>query len=88
MACLRKSSRILLLFLLIGAVGAAMGCRRRAAEVAEYHDPHPLPAEPSVIAVENRPAATAGGLSWVRRQNPRTFNAMMANESRRTTSPS
>ncbi len=75
----RKSSRILLLFLLIGAVGAEMGCRRRAAEVAEYQDPHPLPAEPFVRKVQT-PGRYGGRFVLGQTQNPRTFNAMMANE--------
>jgi len=31
------------------ATAAFSGCRRRAAEVTEYTDPHPLPVEPLVV---------------------------------------
>ena len=48
MTRMRTSSRILLLLLLIGAFGSEIGCRRRAADVVEYQDPHPLPEEPLV----------------------------------------
>ena len=58
---------------------ASSGCRRRAADAVEYSDPHPLPAEPAIYE-----AASSGryGGRFVLGQisNPRTFNAMMANE--------
>ena len=73
------SSRILLLLLLIGAISATGGCRRRAAEVAEYHDPHPLPAEPKV-SPSKTPGRYGGRFILGQVSNPRTFNAMMANE--------
>ena len=56
-----------------------MGCRRRAAEVAEYQDPHPLPAEPRVATVKT-PGRYGGRFVLGQTSNPRTFNAMMANE--------
>jgi peptide/nickel transport system substrate-binding protein len=54
-------------------------CRRRAAESVEYSDPHPLPAEPAVIET---PSIGRHGGRFVLGQisNPRTFNALMANE--------
>ena len=57
----------------------AAGCRRRAAEVSEYNDPHPLPEEPLVI---DAPSIGRHGGRFVfgSIQNPRTFNAIMANE--------
>ena len=45
---LPATGRMLLLVVLMSAVALA-GCRRRAAEVAEYHDPYPLPEDPLVI---------------------------------------
>jgi peptide/nickel transport system substrate-binding protein len=55
------------------------GCRRRAAEVSEYHDPHPLPEEPYVFEA---PSIGRHGGRFVIGQtvNPRTFNALMTNE--------
>jgi peptide/nickel transport system substrate-binding protein len=62
---------------------AGAGCRRRTAEVAEYKDTVPLPAEPRVTDV-----ATIGryGGRFVLGQtgNPKTFNAPMANETSST----
>ncbi len=73
------SSRILLLLLLIGAISATGGCRRRAAQVAEHHDPHPLPAEPKVQPSKT-PGRFGGRFILGQVSNPRTFNALMANE--------
>ena len=55
------------------------GCRRRAAEVIEYKDPHPLPEEPYVF---DAPSIGRHGGRFVIGQtvNPRTFNALMASE--------
>ncbi len=68
---------LLVLFVMVLATGA--GCRRRAAEVSEYNDPHPLPEEPFVI---DAPSIGKHGGRFVMGsiQNPRTFNAIMANE--------
>jgi peptide/nickel transport system substrate-binding protein len=76
---LLKSSRFLLLLLLIGTVSLEIGCRRRAAESVEYSDPHPLPAEPKVVLLES-PGRYGGRFVLGQVSNPRTFNAMMANE--------
>jgi peptide/nickel transport system substrate-binding protein len=67
---------------LIGLSGAA-GCRRRTAEIAEYKDPHPLPAEPLVV---DAPTIGKHGGRFVLAEtgNPRTFNGMMANETSST----
>jgi peptide/nickel transport system substrate-binding protein len=74
-----KSSRFLLLFLLIGTVSVETGCRRRAAEAIEYSDPHPLPEEPYVVEMPS--VGRHGGRFVVASiSNPRTFNAIMANE--------
>ena len=69
----------LLFVLLIGVLTFGTGCRRRAAEVSEYNDPHPLPEEPFVI---DAPSVGRHGGRFVLGsiQNPRTFNAPMANE--------
>jgi peptide/nickel transport system substrate-binding protein len=73
------SSRILLFLLLIGAVGSEIGCRRRAAEVVEHQDPHPLPEEPFIRKVKT-PGRYGGRFILGQTSNPRTFNAMTANE--------
>jgi peptide/nickel transport system substrate-binding protein len=69
----------LLLVLLAVCSGFTAGCRRRAAEVAEYTDPHPLPEEPLVV---DAPSIGRHGGRFVfgSIQNPRTFNAITANE--------
>jgi peptide/nickel transport system substrate-binding protein len=69
----------LLLILLLAALTVGTGCRRRAADVAEYNDHHPLPEEPFVI---DAPSVGKHGGRFVLGsiQNPRTFNATMANE--------
>src|SRR5918992_1540596 len=61
-------------------IALTSGCRRRAAEVSEYHDPHPLPEEPKVVTVAS-PGKHGGRFVLGQTGNPRTFNAMMANES-------
>lgn len=74
------SPKALVLVLLMAVLAVDAGCRRRNAEVSEYKDPHPLPEEPKVVQVK-----TVGhhGGRFVLGQtgNPRTFNAMMSNES-------
>ena len=45
---LPETGRLLLVFVVVTAVTLA-GCRRRAAEVAEYRDPHPLAEDPLVV---------------------------------------
>jgi len=72
-------SRFLLPVLLIGTLAASMGCRRRAADAGEYHDPHPLPEEPKVKQVKT-PGRYGGRFILGQVSNPRTFNALMANE--------
>ena len=61
------------------ATTVTAGCRRPTADVREYRDPHPLPEEPLVI---DAPAIGRHGGRFVMGsiQNPRTFNAIMANE--------
>jgi len=73
------SSRILLFALIIVTLTAGAGCRRRAADVGEYHDPHPLPEEPYVVSVPT-PGRYGGRFVVGQVSNPKTFNAMMANE--------
>ena len=58
----------------------AAGCRQRVAEVADYTDPHPLPEEPKLVTVKT-PGRYGGRFVLGQTGNPRTFNAMMANES-------
>ena len=73
-------TRVVALFALFLMVFAAVtGCRRRAAEVSEYKDAHPLPEEPLVI---DAPSIGRHGGRFVIAEisNPRTFNALMANE--------
>jgi peptide/nickel transport system substrate-binding protein len=71
-------ARALLIVVLALAVVAA-ACRRRAADVSEYRDPHPLPEEPYVIEA---PSVGRHGGRFVLGsiQAPRSFNATMANE--------
>jgi peptide/nickel transport system substrate-binding protein len=71
-----------LLALLVAAV-ATSGCRRRAAEVTEYNDPHPLPAEPLVVDAPTI-GKHGGRFVFAETGNPRTFNGMMANETSST----
>jgi peptide/nickel transport system substrate-binding protein len=76
----RLSARARVLVILVLACATALGgCRRKASEVAEYQDPHPLPEEPYVI---DAPAVGRHGGRFVigSVQNPRTFNAIMSNE--------
>ncbi len=74
------SSRwIALLVLVVMEIVMVSGCRRRAAEVSEYSDPHPLPEEPKMVTVKT--AGRYGGRFVLGQTgNPKTFNAMMANE--------
>jgi peptide/nickel transport system substrate-binding protein len=53
------------------------GCGRKQAQVADYQDPHPLPAEPNVRNVEGR---YGGRFVFVTIGDPKTFNAPLANE--------
>ena len=71
--------RAVVFALLMATFVSAGACRRRAAEVSEYNDPHPLPEEPYVI---DAPSVGRHGGRFVLGsiQNPRTFNAIMANE--------
>jgi peptide/nickel transport system substrate-binding protein len=61
------------------AVTASAACRPRVVRETEYHDPHPLPEEPWVV---DAPATGRHGGRFVVAavNNPRTFNAIMANE--------
>ena len=72
-----------LLIVVLAALVAGTGCRRRAAETAEYNDPHPLPEDPMVVEA---PAIGKHGGRFVFAEtgNPRTFNGMMANETSST----
>jgi peptide/nickel transport system substrate-binding protein len=65
------------------AVVAVTGCRRRAAEVAEYTDPHPLPEDPWVVDAPSL-GKHGGRFVFAVTGNPRTFNGMMANETSTT----
>ena len=72
------SNRIVVSAVLMCLLGTA-GCRRRAVDAVEHSDPHPLPAEPAVI---DSPSEGRYGGRFVIGQisNPKSFNAMMANE--------
>jgi peptide/nickel transport system substrate-binding protein len=71
------------LVLLLSLAVAGAGCRRRAVEVADYVDPHPLPDEPLVRDLPN--VGRHGGRFVLGETNgPRTFNALMANETSST----
>ena len=68
----------LLVVVLVAALSIA-GCRRRAADVAEYNDPHPLPEDPLVVDAPSL-GKHGGRFVFGITGNPRTFNALMANE--------
>ena len=72
-----------LVVIMVAGVLAAAGCRRRTAEVAEYRDAHPLPAEPLVMTVQTV-GRHGGRFVLGETTNPRTFNAIMANETSST----
>jgi peptide/nickel transport system substrate-binding protein len=69
----------LILSIVAAAVLAGSGCGRRAADVAEYRDEIPRPAEP---LVRELPSVGRHGGRFVLGQtvNPKTFNGMMATE--------
>jgi peptide/nickel transport system substrate-binding protein len=72
-----------LVVLVLMAAIAVTGCRRRTAEVAEYTDPHPLPED--ALVVDAPSLGTHGGrFVFAVTGNPRTFNALMANETSTT----
>jgi len=73
--------KLLIIVLALATVSAA--CRRRAAETAEYNDPHPLPED--AMVVEAPTVGKHGGrFVFAETGNPRTFNGMMANETSST----
>jgi peptide/nickel transport system substrate-binding protein len=72
----------LFLLVLVVAIGIA-GCRRRAAEVAEYSDPHALPEDPLIVDAPSL-GKHGGRFVFAATNGPRTFNAMMANETSTT----
>jgi peptide/nickel transport system substrate-binding protein len=74
--------RLLVVALLAGVVADA-GCKRRTGDVAEYTDPHPLPAEPMVVDAPTI-GKHGGRFVFAETGNPRTFNGMMANETSTT----
>jgi peptide/nickel transport system substrate-binding protein len=74
-------SKVLTVVLLIAL--AMTGCRRRAVQVEEYNDPHPLP-EDAMVADAPSLGKHGGRFVFVLTGNPRTFNAMMANETSST----
>ena len=71
------------LILVLVAAAVPVGCRRRAAEVREYTDPHPLPEEPYVIDAPSV-GSHGGRFVFAVTGNPRSFNAIMANETSTT----
>lgn len=71
----RRSLALILCTLLL----ISSACRRRAAETVEYSDPHPLPAEPWVVEAPSL-GRHGGRIVIGQTSNPRTFNALMANE--------
>jgi len=69
-----------LLAALLAVSADVAGCRRRATEVTDHTDPHPLPEEPKTLTVKTV-GRYGGRFVLGQTGNPRTFNAMMANES-------
>jgi peptide/nickel transport system substrate-binding protein len=72
-----------LLILVLATLLIAPACRRRAAEVSEYSDPHPLPEDPLVVEAPSL-GKHGGRFVFAETGNPRTFNGMMANETSST----
>ena len=72
-----------LLIVVLALVTVCTGCRRRAAETAEYSDPHPLPEDPMVVEAPTI-GKHGGRFVFAETGNPRTFNGMMANETSST----
>ncbi len=72
-----------LLIVVLALVTVSTGCRRRAAETAEYSDPHPLPEDPMVVEAPTI-GKHGGRFVFAETGNPRTFNGMMANETSST----
>jgi len=68
-----------LVFIGLIAVALTIGCGRRAAQQAEYHDPNPLPAEPLVYNLSTV-GRYGGRFVFGETAGPKTFNAPMANE--------
>ena len=61
----------------------AVGCGGGRSETPPYQDPHPLPEEPMVLDMPS--IGTYGGRFVIAQTNgPKTFNAMMANETSST----
>jgi peptide/nickel transport system substrate-binding protein len=73
----RARAGLLGLGLVAALVGA--GCGRKQARVADYQDPHPLPAEPRVRNV-NQVGQYGGRFVFVTIGDPKTFNPPLANE--------
>jgi peptide/nickel transport system substrate-binding protein len=73
--------KALLFMALVVVVASGPGCRRGGERaVAEHKDPHPLPAEPRVIRVKEV-GKYGGRFVLGQTGTPRTFNAIMSNES-------
>jgi peptide/nickel transport system substrate-binding protein len=75
--------RLLVVVAVCVAAAVISGCRRRSAEVAEYKDPYPLPADPLVVDASTL-GKYGGRFVFAETGNPRTFNGMMANETSST----
>ena len=71
---------LVMTIVLVTTLIAVGGCRRRSSEATEFRDSHPLPAEPNVVKVKT-PGRYGGRFVLGQTGNPKTFNAMMANES-------
>src|SRR5687767_12218256 len=76
-------ARLLVAVTICTVITAFSGCRRRAAEVTDYKDPHPLPADPLVVDAPTI-GEYGGRFVFAETGNPRTFNGMMANETSST----
>lgn len=74
--------RLLIPVLVLAMLGTG-GCRRRAADVAEYKDAIAPPAEPLVRQVSS-PGRYGGRFVLGQTVNPKTFNGMMASETSST----
>jgi peptide/nickel transport system substrate-binding protein len=67
----------------LACAALAAGCGGAGTASARYEDPHPLPAEPMVVQV-NEVGTYGGRFVLAQTSSPKTFNAIMANETSST----
>lgn len=77
-----KLRPLMMVGLAVGVITAA-GCGRRSAELSEYHDSVPPPAEPMITNVASI-GSYGGRFVFGETTSPKTFNSPMANETSST----